>query len=67
MNAAPRGEAAFSTWPENPLLTLPTRDNLLEVEVDGMPVRALVDTGATISVISAKLCSRLHKVLTPAQ
>lgn len=66
MNAAPRGEAAFSTWPENPLLTLPTRDNLLEVEVDGMPVRALVDTGATISVISAKLCSRLHKVLTPA-
>lgn len=36
------------------------------MKVDGVPVRALIDTGAHISVISANLRTRLRKVLTPA-
>lgn len=47
-------------------MTLPTEDNLLAVEIDGVPVNALIDTGAHISVMSAQLRSRLRKVLTPA-
>lgn len=38
---------------------------MLSVFVQGVPVDALVDTGATISVIHADLCSRLRKVTTP--
>ncbi|XP_077551149.1 uncharacterized protein LOC144164731 [Haemaphysalis longicornis] len=65
-DAAPGGDAASTTDPANPLLTLPTEDNLLAVEIDGVPVIALIDTGAHISVMSAQLRSRLRKVLTPA-
>lgn len=53
--------------PENPLLTLPTDQNLIAVEVDALPVTALIDTGAHISVMSADLRKRLKKVLTPAE
>lgn len=38
---------------------------MLSVLVEGVCVEALVDTGASISVISADLCSRLRKVKTP--
>ncbi|XP_077553321.1 uncharacterized protein LOC144168147 [Haemaphysalis longicornis] len=65
-DAAPGGDAASTTDPANPLFTLPTEDNLLAVEIDGIPVNALIDTGAHISVMSAQLRSRLRKVLTPA-
>lgn len=37
----------------------------MEVVVEGIPVEALVDTGASISIIHADLCSRLRKVRTP--
>lgn len=47
-------------------MTLPTRGNLLDIEVDGVPVTSLVDTGAQLSVMSAALRRRLKKVLTPA-
>lgn len=38
---------------------------MLSVFVEGIQVEALVDTGASISVIHADLCSRLRKVKTP--
>lgn len=38
---------------------------MLSVSVEGVQVEALVDTGASISVIHADLCSRLGKVKTP--
>lgn len=38
---------------ENFLLTLPTRDSLLDVKVYGVPVRALIDAGVHISVRNA--------------
>ena len=47
-------------------MTLPTNQNLIDVEVDGIPVTALVDTGAHISVMSSHIRDRLKKVLTPA-
>lgn len=53
--------------PENPLLTLTTDKNLLDVEVDGLPVTALIDTGAHISILSSDLRARLNKVLTPPE
>lgn len=56
------GETALledaTTPPERPW-------NLLLVEVEGLRIEALVDTGASVSVISAQLCSRLRKVRTP--
>lgn len=54
------------TRPRNPLLTLPTHRNLIKVNVDGVPVTALIDTGAHVSVMGAQLRHRLKKVLTPA-
>lgn len=39
--------------------------NVVEVFVEGLRTLALVDTGATISVISQKLCRSLRKVTTP--
>lgn len=39
--------------------------NILSVEVEGVCIDALVDTGASVSVISAQLSSRLRKVRTP--
>lgn len=51
--------------PPNPLLTLPTHLNLLDVQVDGVSVSALIDTGAHVSVMSADLRNRLKKILTP--
>lgn len=39
--------------------------NLLSVYAEGVPVEALVDTGAAISIIRADFCSRLRKVMTP--
>lgn len=48
----------------NPLQT--ARPNLLDITVDSVPVRALIDTGAHISVMSADFRRRLRKVLTPA-
>lgn len=36
------------------------------MNVDGVPVTALIDTGAHVSVMSAQLRHRLKKVLTPA-
>lgn len=39
--------------------------NMLSVLVEGVRVDALIDTGASISVISMELCARLRKVRTP--
>lgn len=39
--------------------------NIVEVFVDGAHAYALVDTGAAVSVIDAKLCRKLRKVTTP--
>lgn len=39
--------------------------NEIDVLVEGVAVRALVDTGAVVSVISEKLCRDLRKVTTP--
>lgn len=39
--------------------------NSLTVFIEGVWVDALVDTGASVSVIHADLCSRLRKVTTP--
>lgn len=47
-------------------MTLPTTRNLLNVTLDNVPVRALIDTGAHVSIMSAALRRRLKKVLTPA-
>lgn len=38
---------------------------MIRVYVEGVPVDALVDTGAALSVMNAHLCSRLKKVMTP--
>lgn len=38
---------------------------MLSVTIEGIPVQALVDTGATTSVLRSDLCSRLRKVRTP--
>lgn len=51
---------------ENPLLTLPTHHSLLEVQVDHVPVTALIDTGAHLSIMSASLRCRLQKIMTPS-
>lgn len=53
--------------PGNPLLTPPMGQNLLTVQVDHLPVTALIDSGAHISVTSADLQKRLQKVLTLAE
>lgn len=45
---------------------MPTNQNLLDVDVDGYPVTALIDTGAHISIMSAAFRRRLRKLLTPA-
>lgn len=66
VSAAPRCDAAFPIPTENPLLMLPTRDNLLDVKLDGVLSRALIDTGAHISLMNANLRTRLRKILTPA-
>lgn len=39
---------------------------MLDVDVDGVTISALVDTGAYISVMSSGLRRRLKKVVTPA-
>lgn len=46
-------------------MTLCTRKNLLEVQVDDIDVTALIDTGAHMSIMSSELRRRLRKVLTP--
>lgn len=38
---------------------------MVEICVEGVPTFALVDTGAAVSVIAAKLCRSLRKVTTP--
>lgn len=60
------GDAAVQTQPQNPRLAVLARRNLLAIHIDGVPVRALIDTGAQVSVMSSHLCRRLRKVLTPA-
>lgn len=50
----------------NPLLTVSTRRNLLDIQVDDVTVTALIDTGAQISIMSAALRTQLRKVITPA-
>lgn len=40
--------------------------NLLHIDIDGNPTSALVDTGATVSVISRRFCRQLRKVVTPS-
>lgn len=63
---------------KNSLLTVPTRQNLLDIQVDDVTFRTLVGTGAQISVMSAALpisCSMLlrrlfnahHRSLTAAR
>lgn len=39
-------QTAFLTRLRNPRLTVPTRSNSLEVQVDGVTVTAVIDTGA---------------------
>lgn len=56
----------MTTLAQNPRFTLPTNKNLLDVLVDNVPVCALIDTGAHVSIMSAALRRRLKKVLTPA-
>lgn len=41
--------------------------NIVEVFVEGTHAYALVDTGAAVSVIDAKLCRKLRKVTTPLE
>lgn len=48
----------LTTPPERP-------SNTVRVEVEGIIIDALVDTGASISVIDGNLCSKLRKVRTP--
>lgn len=45
---------------------MPTRQNLLDIQVDDVTVRTLVGTGAQISVMSAALPTQLLNVITPA-
>lgn len=51
---------------KNSLLTVPTRQNLLDIQVDDVTFRTLVGTGAQISVMSAALPTQLLNVITPA-
>lgn len=53
------------TRPENPLLTVPPRPKRLDIAVDGVCVRALVDSGVKISVITSDLCLRLKTIPNP--
>lgn len=39
--------------------------NMLSVSVEGILIEALVDTGASITIIRADVCKRLRKVTTP--
>ncbi|XP_077508039.1 uncharacterized protein LOC144119243 [Amblyomma americanum] len=39
--------------------------NILEVLVEGVPVHALIDTGAAVSIISRNLCRKLKEVTMP--
>lgn len=41
------------------------KHNFLKIDIDGHNINALLDTGATVSVISWSLCLKLKKVLTP--
>lgn len=45
----------MTTLPEIPLLTLPGHHNLINVDVDGIAVTALIDTGAHILVMNSNL------------
>lgn len=36
------------------------------MELDGVPVSALINTGSQLSVMSAHVCRRIREVLTPA-
>lgn len=58
-----RGEPAMTTS-EIPLLTLGGHHNLIDVEVDGIPVIALIDTGAHILIINSNFHTHPKKVLT---
>lgn len=64
-SAAPRGDAALTYRPGNPLLALATRQNVLDVEIYDAPVLPLIDTGTHLSVMSAHLFGRLREVVTP--
>lgn len=57
----------MTTRTAKPLLTPAARPNLVEIFVDDVPVQALIDTGAQVSVMRSDLRSRLRKVLTPAE
>lgn len=63
-DAAPGSDAALSTSLPN-LFTLPTRRNVVNVEIDSLYVPALVDTEAHISVMSNQLRCHLKKILAP--
>lgn len=60
-SAAPAGDAAVTTRPENHIIVLHTRGSLLEALVAGAALTALVDTGTEISVMSSNLRRRLQK------
>lgn len=62
----PEGDAALTDRLGNPLLTLASRQKLMDVDVEGMPVSALIHTRAQSSFMSAHLSRRLRKVVTRA-
>lgn len=62
MAAVPEARTASMSQCTSPR---PSPANAIEVYVEGIAVLALVDTGAAVSVISAKLCRILRKVMTP--
>lgn len=61
-----RGDAAILNQPENLLLTTITNPITIDVHVQAVRVSALVDTGATILVMSSNLRRNLQKVMAPA-
>ncbi|XP_077525626.1 uncharacterized protein LOC144137578 [Haemaphysalis longicornis] len=62
IRAVPEARTAYPSKYRSPHLP---PQNVIDVLIDGVPALALVDTGAAVSVISAKLCRSLKKVTTP--
>lgn len=66
MSAASGGQvASTSVTEEPPTVFLEMHKNVVHILVDCVEVPALVDTGATVSVMSDDLRKRLNKLVTP--
>lgn len=62
----PQVYAAFKTTTQNPVLTLPREDKLVDENVEGVPFLVLVYSRAHILVMSANPLTHLRKFVTPA-